>query len=79
MMRTFTQTGISGNTLMYIFTPLMTFSFLLSTSSADVSCFAVILIPFPFIRIPHSPKASVVPLIEPPMGTGRTPLWRRMY
>ena len=78
-LHTFTQTGISGNTLMYIFAPLIAFNFRLSTSYAEVSCFAVSRIPLPFILMPHSPKASVVPLVEPPVGIGITPLCRRMY
>lgn len=68
------QTGISGNTRKYTFAPLMTFIFLLMTSSAVVSCFALSLTPLPLILIPHSPYASVVPFVEPPIGMGIRPL-----
>jgi hypothetical protein len=70
------QTGMSGNTLMYTLAPLIILSFLLRTSSAATSCLALNRTPFPLIRIPHSPKASVVPLIEPPVGIGMRPLCR---
>lgn len=63
---------------MYTFAPLMVLIFLFSASSADFSCFAVIRAPLPFTRMPHSPNASVVPLIEPPIGMGSTPLCRLM-
>ena len=49
------------------------------TSSAVCSCLAVSLTPLPFIRRPHSPYARVVPLIEPPIGIGMTPLCLLMY
>ena len=61
---------------MYTFAPLMGLIFLLNASSADLSCFAVIRMPLPFTRMPHSPYASVVPFVEPPTGMGRTPLCR---
>jgi len=72
------QTGISGNTLKYTFAPLMTLIFLLRTSSAASNCLALKRTPIPFIRMPQSPKARVVPFIEPPVGIGMRPLWRLM-
>lgn len=70
------QTGISGNTLRYTFAPFTTFNFRFTSSSTVCSCFPVSLAPFPRIRMPHSPNASVVPLVEPPIGIGMTPLCR---
>lgn len=74
--QTLMQTGISGKSRMNTFVPLITFSFRFSTSSADCSCLALNRAPFPLIRIPHSPNASVVPFVEPPIGIGMVPLWR---
>ncbi len=71
---TFWHTGMSGNTLMYTFAPLIVFIFLFIASSALVSCFAVRRTPLPLIRMPHSPNANVVPFVDPPIGTGMMPL-----
>ena len=68
------QTGISGNTLMNTFAPLMGLIFFLMASSAARSCFCVIRAPFSFILMPHSPNARVVPFVDPPIGTGSLPL-----
>ena len=70
------HTGISGNTRMYTLEPLTGLIFLLITSSAVVNCFAVIRTPWPFILIPQSPYASVVPFVDPPIGMGIVPLCR---
>lgn len=69
---------MSGKIRMYTFAPLIGLIFLRNASSADLSCCAVIRIPLPFTRMPHSPYASVVPFVEPPIGTGSTPLCRLM-
>ena len=76
---TFMQTGMSGKTLKYTLAPLKTFSFLIITSWAVDNCFALSLAPFPTILIPHSPWASVVPFVDPPIGIGIRPLWRFAY
>ncbi len=68
------QTGMSGNTRMYTFAPFIGLSFLFNASSADLSCFAVIRMPLPLTRMPHSPNVSVVPFVDPPTGMGSTPL-----
>jgi len=73
---TFMHTGISGNTLRYTLLPFKTFNFLMITSCAVDSCLALSLAPFPLIRIPHSPYASVVPFVDPPVGIGTRPFWR---
>ena len=76
---TFMQTGISGNTLRYTLVPFKIFNFFMITSCAVVSCLALSLAPFPLIRIPHSPYASVVPFVDPPVGIGIRPLCRLAY
>lgn len=68
------QTGISGNTLIYTLVPFTILIFRLITSSAVVSCFALSRTPFPLMRMPQSPYASVVPFVEPPVGIGTRPL-----
>lgn len=71
---TLMHTGTSGKTRRYTFAPLTILSLRLSISDTLSSCFAVRRAPFPLIRMPHSPKASVVPLIDPPVGIGMVPL-----
>ncbi len=75
----FIQTGISGKHLSHTLAPFHTFNFLLITSSAVVNCFALSRMPFPRILMPQSPKANVVPRVEPPMGMGTRPLCRLRY
>lgn len=77
---TFTQTGISGNTLSQTLTPFNTLSFFLSAASALFSCFAVMRAETsPATRTPYSPNASDVPFDEPPVGRGTRPLWYFLY
>lgn len=64
---------------MYILAPLTGFNLRLITSSATCNCLAVNRAPFPLIRIPHSPKANVVPFVDPPIGIGMVPLCRLTY
>ena len=61
---------------MYTLAPLMGLILRLMTSSAVVSCFAVRRTPFPLMRRPQSPYASVVPLVDPPVGIGMIPVCR---
>lgn len=70
---TFMQMGTSGKTRRKSFAPLTTLSLRLMSSWTVVSCLAERRAPFPQIRMPHWPYASVVPFVEPPVGMGIDP------